>query len=139
MPIVHDDEIRFYYGAYASWNADIGSGSTGIGMASMPRDRFAGLRPSADTAQVTLKAQPIRGGSAIFINAVGGKVHVEILNASGNRMPGFTKADAVAIEGDVMRRPVQWRDKTLDDLPSGQYFIRIHLENAEVFAITVRS
>ena len=44
-PIPHEggDELRFYFGAYSSWNADAddceGSGCSGIGLATMKIDR----------------------------------------------------------------------------------------------------
>ena len=52
-----EDEIRFYYGAYsqgATGSDDIKL-TTGIGLATLPRDRFAGLRPVPRSDQPTLK------------------------------------------------------------------------------------
>ena len=139
MPIIHGDEVRFYYGAYPSWHADINVESTGIGMATLPLDRFVGLRPVTATAQITLKLLPFNAASALSINAnaVDGAVRVELLNSSGYRIPGFTKEDAIAIEGDDVRQPVRWQNKTLSELPAGRYHTRLHLDNAEVFSVVL--
>jgi hypothetical protein len=46
-PIVLDDEIRFYFGGYAggATGADNLTGASGIGLATLKRDRFAGVAP----------------------------------------------------------------------------------------------
>src|SRR5262249_15681753 len=50
-PVVLDDEIRFYYGAYNQ--SPVGGvrskpgQRSGVGLATIPRDRFAGIRPVA--------------------------------------------------------------------------------------------
>ena len=58
-PVMLDDEMRFYYGAYnqsplGGVKSALGERS-GVGMVSLPRDRFAGLRPVARSEQPTLK------------------------------------------------------------------------------------
>lgn len=57
-PVILDDEIRFYYGGYNS--GAIGGGAkltdasqqSGVGLATIPMDRFAGLRPVAISGSV---------------------------------------------------------------------------------------
>ncbi|HND52089.1 MAG TPA: hypothetical protein PLV92_06825, partial [Pirellulaceae bacterium] len=58
-PVMLADEMRFYYGAYnqsplGGVKSALGERS-GVGMVSLPRDRFAGLRPVARSEQPTLK------------------------------------------------------------------------------------
>lgn len=153
-PVVLDDEIRFYYGAYnqspiGGVKAGIGSG---VGMASIPRDRFAGLRPVArseqvtlrkpleNVGQVTLKPFDLKGCSEITLNADAGQgsIRVELLNEDGYRMRGFTREDAVPIQGDSLRHKVGWKDQSLAKLPAGRYMLRLHLENATVFAVSFK-
>lgn len=156
-PVILEDEIRFYYGAYS--NGTIGGAKldgkderSGVGMASIPRDRFAGVRTKAKTAhvtlrqplenvgQVTLKPLDLAGCKQMHVNADGrqGKVLVELLSEDGYRLRGFAKEDAFPIEGDDIRHAVAWKDKTLADLPAGRYQVRLHLEKASVFAVTFR-
>jgi hypothetical protein len=153
-PVVLDDEIRFYYGAYSQSPVGgvlEGSGPTsGVGMASIPLDRFAGIRPVARSAQVTLrkplesvgqvtlKPLDLRGCTGITLNAdaAGGLIRVEVLNEDGYRVRGYSKDDAVPIRGNSLRHQVGWRERRIDKLPAGRHMLRLHLQNATVFAVT---
>ncbi len=155
-PIVLDDEIRFYYGAYSrspigGVGAEPGRRS-GVGMASIPRDRFAGIRPVArsdqltlrkpleNVGQVTLKPLDLAGCSGITINAdaSGGAIRVELLNEEGYRVRGFSREDAIPVAGDSLRHRVAWRERGIGELTPGRYMLRLHLENATVFAVDFR-
>lgn len=138
-PVVLEDEIRFYYGAYPSWNA--GDQPNGIGVAILPRDRFAGLRPLDRVGQVTTKALDLGGVRQIALNAdaAQGEVRVELLTEDGYRVRGYAADDALVIRGDSLRHPVRWKQKTLQELPAGRYLLRLHLNNAEVFAINLEA
>jgi len=148
-PVVLGDEIRFYFGGAENpwtfgkgekeWGSKKKLPQTGIGFATLPLDRFAGLRPLEKIAQVTLRPRSLSGVKDITINAAakGGVVRVELLNAQGYRIPGFTKADAVPITEDGLRHPVSWNATDLTKLPEGNIMIRIHLDRAEVFALTL--
>ncbi len=153
QPIVLENEIRFYYGAY-SQGATGGDGynfASGIGIATMPRDRFAGLEPLArseqptlkkpleNIGQVTLKPRTIGPSSRIEINANAstGEIRVEILDADGKRVRGFSYDDAVPIKGDSLKHPVGWKSGGMSGLPERQYMLRVHLNNATVYAVTI--
>jgi hypothetical protein len=148
-PIVLDDEIRFYYGAYEHpwkfgkgeypWNSKTRIPQSGIGLATLPLDRFAGVRPIEKLGQITLRPRSLAGVKSITVNAdaSAGAVRVELLNARGYRIPGYTKADAVPITSDGLRHRVAWNNAGLANLPQEDIMIRIHLENAEVFALTL--
>jgi len=139
-PVFLKDEFRFYYGAYGHpWNSADPEQISGVGLATMPRDRFAGVRPIESIGQITLKEVDLTAAASITINAdaSGGAVRVEILNEDGYRLPGFTKDDAVPVAGDELRLPAVWKEKSLNELPPGRYKLRLHLNNAEVFAVTI--
>ncbi len=137
-PVFLDDEIRFYYGAYPDWDSDLDQSQTGIGMRSLPRDRFAGIRPIDQYGQITLRPLDLSNVSQLAINAnAEGSVHVELLTADGYRVPGFTRQDSTAIQGDHLRYPVTWNDKSIGDLPDGRYQVRVYLHNAELFALMI--
>lgn len=152
-PVFLDDEIRFYYGAYnqspiGGVRAEAGQRS-GVGMASIPRDRFAGIRPVARSAQptlrkplehvgqVTLRPLDLSGCREITLNAdaTEGSVRVEILSEDGYRVRGYTRDDAVPLQGDSLRHPVAWQGRRLEQLPPGRYLLRLHLEKATVYAL----
>ena len=97
-------------------------------------------QPANTIAQVTLKPRELTPAKGIFLNASAakGKIHVELLDEDGYRLHGFTKDDAVAIAGDGLDLPATWKTKSLGDLPAGRYLIRVHLDGAELFAVTLR-
>ena len=151
-----DDEIRFYFGGYAggATGADNLDGNSGIGVATLPRDRFAGIRPVERSdqptlkkpleqiGQVTLKPIEIHKGDTIQINADatgGGEVRVELLDENGRRVRGFSRDDATPIIGDALRHPASWAKSSLRNLPPGRYILRLHLNRATVFAVYVVS
>ena len=154
-PVILDEEIRFYYGAYGK--GAVGGGSqivghqqkSGIGLAVIPRDRFAGLttveisaqptlrKPLEHIGQVTLKPRDLAGVQSILVNADAsqGEVRVELLNADGYRVPGFTRDEALPLTGDSLHHVAAWRDSTLRELPPGEYSLRLHLRKATVYAL----
>lgn len=155
-PIILDDEIRFYYGAYnqspvGGVRSEAGHRS-GVGLATIPRDRFAGIRPVPKSdqptlkkplesiGQITMKPLDLTGVKTIAVNAdaSNGELRVEVLTEDGCRVRGFTKDDAVPIRGDSLRHTVTWKERNLRQLPPGRYMSRLHLNNAEVFALYLR-
>jgi hypothetical protein len=156
--IIDGGEMRFYYGAYGS--GAIGGGSnitsdtqkSGVGLVTLPLNRFAGIRsdPEAptpkiksppDIGQITFKPIDLKGRTELYVNAnaTGGAVWAEILDADGYRVRGFDKANCVPLKKkDSTRYRFSWKDKKLADLPPGPHQIRLHLESATVYAITMR-
>ncbi|MGY8673372.1 MAG: hypothetical protein ACKVHO_12380, partial [Verrucomicrobiia bacterium] len=128
------------------------SQQSGVGLAQLPLNRFAGIRPVAVSAQSTLK-KPLKNIGQITMkpidlaafktltvnaDATDGTVRVEVLNEGGYRMRNFTRAHARILRGDSLRHPVSWKGLNTTDLPPGKYMLRLHLDNAEVFAITLK-
>jgi hypothetical protein len=156
-PIMLKDEIRFYYGAYGQ--GAVGGGSqiegdeqqSGVGLATIPRDRFAGLttvarsaqptlkKPLEHVGQVTLKPRDFAAVESISINADAdeGSIRAEILDEDGYRVAGFTRDEATPYVGDSLRQPLTWKKSRLADLPPGNYSLRLHLQKATVYAVTL--
>lgn len=133
---------------------------SGVGLAKMKRDRFVAIEPDPRAAlrnwnpndpnrkpeppentigQVTLKPRDLAAVKTITLNADAskGSVRLEVLNEDGYRLRGFTKDDAVPMKADTIAHEAAWREKTLADLPPGDYILRVHLEKAALFAITL--
>jgi hypothetical protein len=152
-PVVLPDEIRFYYGGYSGGATAVDERGkiSGIGLATIPRDRFAGIRSTARTenpltgevfdhiGQITMKPIEVMAGCEMALNgdASTGAIRVEILDENGYRLRGFSKEDAVAIEGDALRHPVRWMDRSLAELTGKKVMLRIHLERATAHAVYV--
>lgn len=164
-PVILDKEIRFYYGAYRGTaigavglnRQQMGTGDfySGVGLAITPRDRFVaiGINPKSPVkgqkkgkpqlvnaiGNVTLKPLDLTGVKSITLNADASKgtVRLEVLNEDGYRLRGFTKDDAVPLAADEIAHPARWKDKQLADLPPGRYLLRVHLDKADLFALTL--
>ena len=165
-PIITDEEMRFYYGAYRGTaiggvglnRQEVGSKDyhSGVGLAITPRDRLVaiGIHPDSPVkgqkkgqpkkvntiGNVTLRALDLTGIQSITLNAdaTQGRVRLELLNEDGYRLRGFTKDDALPITTDTIAHEARWKEKSLHDLPPGRYLLRIHLESADLFAVTLK-
>ena len=51
--------------------------------------------------------------------------------------PGGRWGGPVPIVGDGLRHPVRWLDRGIADLKAGRYRLRIHLDRATVYALTL--
>jgi hypothetical protein len=138
-----DDEFRFYYGGYSggATGGDDYSFNSGIGLATMERDRFASMKPFDHIGQITLKPVDLTGVKDCAINgsASTGSIRVEVLDAEGRRVHGFTRDDTSPLTGDRLAMSPRWNGRTLSALSPGRYMLRLHLENAEVFALSLNS
>ena len=151
QPVVVGDEMHFYYGGYSqgATGGDDYSLASGIGLATMKRDRFVGIEPVAvsdqptlkkslhNVGQVTLKAVDLSNIAAIELNvdAQGGSIRVELLDEDGKRIRNFTAADAESVTGDSFRQQVKWKSGAA--LPAKKCLIRIHLDKATLYAVTL--
>ena len=140
-PVFLKEEFRYYYGAYGQqWNIDDDrKQNSGIGLATMPPDRFAGIQPIGTIGQITLKPIQLNGSNSITINSdtSGGSLRVEILNKNGYRLKGFTKEDAIPLLGNNLKHPVSWQKQSITNLDTGEYMLRLHLKDSQVFALTI--
>lgn len=120
-PVFLDDEFRFYFGAYSGrWSGgkeNFLSKPTGIGMATMPRDRFAGIRPIEKLGQITLEPITFEKITALSLNAdvADGAIRMEILTSDGRKLEGYTKEESEVIRGDDLRHPVAWNTNRISD------------------------
>ncbi|HEY7119579.1 MAG TPA: hypothetical protein VH475_23505 [Tepidisphaeraceae bacterium] len=134
-PIAVGDELRFYYagrtyrhGPYSG--PDKGPNRAGIGMASIPRDRFVALEASFDGGQIVTKPLMIKG-QTLHINAVCrfGQILVELLDPAGRPI-----AKSKPITQDGLDIPVIWESDVREHL-ARPMVLRVSLKNARLFAL----
>ena len=103
-PVYLENEFRFYYGAYSggATGGDDYSFQSGIGLATLERDRFVGIQPTDHIGQITLKPLDLSRIEGLSLNAdaLRGAIRVEVLNSTGLRIRGFTREDASPLTGD---------------------------------------
>jgi len=78
-------------------------------------------------------------GKALVINfatSAAGSVRVEIQNADGQPIPGFTLADCPPIFGDTIEHPVAWKvGRDLSALSGQPIRLRFALKDADLYAL----
>lgn len=99
-------------------------------------DGFVALHGGAEGGSLTTK--PLRfSGDKLRLNFVtrdGGTVRVELQDAGGKPLEGFSLADCQPLQGDAVEQAVQWRETSVKSL-AGQA-VRLHFEvrNADLYA-----
>ena len=60
-------------------------------------------------------------------------------DVKGKVVPVYTKELCKPIKGDSLRHQVRWiyTNMSFEKLPPGEYMLRLHLKNAEVFAVNI--
>jgi hypothetical protein len=133
-PIVAGDELRFYYGGrlyrhgpYAG--PDKGPEQSGIGFATIKRDRFVALEASFDGGEILTQPLHLKN-TALHLNAKSdfGEILVQLLDANGQ-----VAAQSKAIQRDGLDVPVIWSGPVKQ--PMGPVTLRIKLRNARLFAL----
>ena len=108
--VVKDDEIRVYYTGVTTRHGDVW-GAMGIGLATLPADRFVALE-RVDAAQPgILETYPLLLPQAdLVVNADIGKgnLEVELVEAGGSVLTGYGRAQSRLVRHDRLRYRVVW-------------------------------
>lgn len=128
------DEVWMYCGA---WDGDhvYGKRSCFSYIAKWRMDGFASLDAGSSGTLVT-KPMTVAGGSLqINANAVGGSLYAELLDAEGNPIAGFTKADCDPITTDSISHTVAWNGSSdLSALTGQTVTLKLYAENTELYS-----
>ncbi len=135
-PIRVGDELWIYYGACD----DVHGTATkklncAIGLAKLRKDGFASL--DAGPSPGTITTRKILGASGpLHVNytAAAGSVKVELLDANGDVLPGYSQADCVPLTGDSVEQLVTWSAHS--ELPGGfdPISLRFIVQNAALYS-----
>jgi hypothetical protein len=113
----------------------------GIGLATLPADRFVSFRPQNWLAEGTLTTRPFHfSGQDLLINAdvEPDDLRVEILDEQGHVVPGFGHAQSQVSPHDRLRYRVRWQDKSLADLRANvPIALRIIIRDGDLYAFQV--
>jgi len=132
-PIVSGDELRFYYsGRLYRHNPysgpDKGVEKSGIGFATIKRDRFVALEASFDGGEIVTKPMQLEGRT-VHLNAQSnfGEIRVEVLDLND-----VVLAQAKPVQEDALDIAVEWTTP----VPSwpNAVKLRFKLTNARLFA-----
>lgn len=80
----------------------------------------------------------LNAGTALSLNAktsAGGSIRVEVLDETGNPLPGYSGAKAAVFSGDAINGKLAWADGTVTTLPKQSIRLRLTLEQADLYAL----
>ncbi len=108
--IVKDDRIYIYYSGSGARHGE-GWGNMGIGLATLPVDRFLALRPEKTGVEGVLETRPLYfSGDDLLVNAEAPEdgLQVELLDSNGTVIPGFDRRRSHLEKHGLSRYCVTW-------------------------------
>ena len=139
--VVRDDKIYFYYLGqntrhWASYHGDKDK-KGGIGLTTLRVDGFVSVG-----GEGTLTTKPLVFlGDTLVVNAdaTGGSIVVDVLDAQGRVIEGFSRHDCATITTDNVRHVVTWKgDPDCSLLQARPIKLRFQLENATLYSFEPR-
>jgi hypothetical protein len=143
--VMKDDLIHLYYTGIGTRHGEQ-AGKPGIGLATLPADRFVSLRPKIQSEEAILETHPLEfAGNTLLLNAeIGGEdLSVEVLDSDGKVVPGYSRAESRLLAHDNLRYRATWDggdgDSLLERLPAVRPLaLRFVLRGGELFAFQIR-
>ena len=100
-------------------------------------DGFVSLHASLAGGELTTKPLKFAGRrlSLNYATSAAGHVRIELQDATGKPLPGFTLADADELYGDTVHQPVTWKTQAdISQLAGQEVRVRFVLRDADLFA-----
>ncbi|MDC0936364.1 hypothetical protein OAS39_08760 [Pirellulales bacterium] len=130
---LHNDELIAYYTASEGEHGD--QDTMTIGRASWPVDRLVAMEAGQEEAVLETKLLTVPNGNLeINVDAKGGYVTVEVLDATGKVLPGLASEQCVPIVGDSLRHQVRWKEGDLAELEQ-PLRLRFKMKNAKLYSL----
>jgi len=133
-PIRVGNELRFYYGGRSYrhgpyFGEDMGEIKGGIGLASIPVDRFVSVSGSYNGAQLTTRPLSIKNKN-LYLNAQSkfGEIIVEVLDRKNQVV-----ARSRPVQKDGLKQLVRWKVGNLS-VGDQEVRLRFSLENAHLYS-----
>lgn len=105
---------------------------------SLRLDGFASVRAPYEGGEMRTRPLTFEGNTLRlnFSTSAAGSIRVEIQDAAGKPIPGFTLADAVEIIGNAVDRPVRWKSGAdLSKLAGTPVRLRFVMQDADLFSL----
>jgi hypothetical protein len=132
--VLVNDEVYLYYGGYAHGHKVNRFEERQIGLVKIKRDRYVARVSGSETGRLKTPLFVLEGGSlAVNVNAQGGWLKVQILDAARNPLPGFALENCQPVSEDAVSAPVRWT-RPLTELASQPVHIEFVLQDAQLFA-----
>lgn len=106
---------------------------SGIGLATLRSNGFVSL-DAKNIGYITTKAMKNASGPLLLnVNAGGGSLRAELLDAQSNPIPGYTLNDCLPIQSDEISYWVKWSNHEKLPFTSGVMQIRFELNNGSLY------
>jgi hypothetical protein len=134
---VKDDQIYLYYTGTQNRHGEKFAHPS-IGLATLPADRFVGLRPTDPAKAGILDTVPFHfSGGDLLING-DGDIRVEVLDEKGNVLPGFERDKCRQTPCGPTRRHILWAEKGLRKcMDKSPIALRFIVEKGVLFAYQI--
>lgn len=140
--LVVGDELWFYVSGRAGKSHPAGkscdSGAS-TGLAILRRDGFASLDAADSPGTLTTHTVTFQGKYPfVNVDAKGGRLRMEVLDADGKTIPAFSMADCVPIAVDSTRQKIEWKSGSdLSSLSGKPVRFRFELTGGRLYAFWV--
>ena len=141
VPLIVGDSLYIYSSGRSKngvwWDAGVSTG-----LATLRRDGFVSMRAGNKEGFLTTEKLSF-DGKYFFVNAdvkgKGAQLKVELLDADGNPIPGFTKRDCLVMRGaDKTKLLVTWKGKNdLGELKGRTIRAKFYLTRGDLYAFWV--
>ncbi|MEX2172537.1 MAG: C45 family autoproteolytic acyltransferase/hydrolase [Pirellulales bacterium] len=143
--LVKDDVVYIYYSASDNRHGSGSWGVAGIGLATLPADRFVALQREDSDAGGVLETRLLEvSGNSLLVNASAEEtdLQVELLDDAGQVIPGFDRDSSRLITHDKLRFRVVWerdgKQHTLGDAAKNQPLaLRFVLGDGALYAFQI--
>jgi hypothetical protein len=148
-PFVHDGRIWVYYSG-TRWRGLVDifesreKARDAVGLAQLPLDGFVSMQAGPDTGVLTTPRLTFRGRALTLHFDESAKGYagsrpslllVELLDADGKPIPGFSAADADEISSSGLRHVVSWKGRSdVSTLTGRPVRVRFHFQNGKLYA-----
>ncbi len=132
-PVSDGKEYRFYYMGGSGTHYDLKE--TGLCLATIRKNRLAGVAPRQDDGFTYQTRRMTFGASEITLcaDADGGEICYEILDGSGDAIPGFSREDCFPIVGACDDASLRWRGGAP---PAGPCMLKFYCRNAILYTLS---
>ena len=141
VPLIVGDSLYIYSSGRSKngvwWDAGVSTG-----LATLRRDGFVSMRAGNKEGFLTTEKLSF-DGKYFFVNAdvkaKGAQLKVELLDADGNPIPGFTKRDCVVMRGaDKTKQLITWKGKQdLGELKGRTIRAKFYLTRGDLYAFWI--
>jgi hypothetical protein len=137
-PVIVGDEMWMYYTASTTPHGGLApEKEQSIARAAWRIDGLASLQAKDKPGSIETH-DFLPEGSKLTVNAdvKNGSLSVEVLDATGQVIPGYDKESSVIVKQDSVKLPIRWKDKMA--LPARMPIrLRFHLSNGDLYSYVI--